>query len=210
MECALKAMRVNSTISEAPLRSRAAGLPAVTPGPSALPVASPPVAPRHRGGNEPRGFTMIEILLVLLIMSIIAVLGMDGIAEFEAAQRADRAARESLAFFRLARNLAMTTGKNAKVVVNPTSNNVSVFWQSNGTTYDAAAYANSMTSTGTCVLDISNSRDLAGTIITAPAVSTNYEFSALGNCAATGTVTFQYGGHSKSLVIAFVGDPSLQ
>src|SRR5205085_5411577 len=88
-----------------------------------------------RVGGMPmaRGFTMMEVMLVLVIMSIVAVLGMDAIAEFEAAQRADRAARESLAFFRLARNLAMTTGKNAKVVVDPSTNKISVFWKGDGT-----------------------------------------------------------------------------
>ena len=153
---------------------------------------------------------MVEVLLVLLIMSIIAVLGMDAIAEFEAAQRADRAARESLAFFRLARNVAMTTGKKAKVVVDPAGNLVSVFWQSNGTSYDTTAYVNGMTSTGTSVLNINTSRDLVGTAITAPATTANFEYSALGNCSQSGTVTFFFGGHTKSLVIASVGDPTLQ
>jgi prepilin-type N-terminal cleavage/methylation domain-containing protein len=165
-----------------------------------------------------RGFTMMEVMLVLVIMSIVAVLGMDAIAEFEAAQRADRAARESLAFFRLARNLAMTTGKSAKVVVDPTNNKISVFWKGDGalgTAYpspevDTSAYRNGMVAGGTSVLDINNSRDLVGTSITSPTSSTYYEYSALGNCASSGTVTFSYGGRSKSLVVAKVGDPTLQ
>jgi prepilin-type N-terminal cleavage/methylation domain-containing protein len=156
------------------------------------------------------GFTIVEVMMVLLIMSIITVLGIDAIAEFEAAQRADRAARESLAFFRLARSLALTTGKNAKVVVDPVANTVSIFWQSNGTSYDSSAYANGMTSTGTSVLNINTARDLAGTTITAPTASTFFEFSALGNCAQTGTITFFYGGHAKSLVVSNVGDPALR
>lgn len=153
---------------------------------------------------------MVEVMMVLMVMSIMAVLGMDAIAEFDAAQRADRAARESLTFFRLARNLAMTTGKKAKVVVDPVGKTVSVFWQSNGIAYDTTAYVNGMTGTGTCVLNINSNRDIVGTTITAPTASTYYEYSALGNCAQTGTVTFFYGGKSKSLAIPNVGDPTLQ
>ena len=54
-------------------------------------------------------------MIVVLIMSIIGVLSLGAVADFEANQRADRAARESLTFFRFARSLAMTSGKNAKV-----------------------------------------------------------------------------------------------
>src|SRR4051812_48054706 len=88
-------------------------------------------APRPRA----RGFTMLELMLVVLIMSILSVAGMDAISSFEANQRADRAARESLTAFRFARGLAMTTGKKAKVVVDTAARTISIYWQSNGTTY---------------------------------------------------------------------------
>lgn len=160
--------------------------------------------------NRP-AFTVMELMLVMLIMAILAVLGMDAIAEFEAAQRADRAARESLAFFRLARNLAMTTGKKAKVVVDTSGKTVSVYWQSNGTSYDTTAYTNNMVSGGTSVLNLTNARELTGTSVSLnPSGTTYFEYSALGNCAQTGTVSFTYGGKSKSLVVPNVGDPQLQ
>jgi Tfp pilus assembly protein FimT len=147
----------------------------------------------------------------VLILSILAMLGMDGIAEFEAAQRPDRAARESLAYFRLARTLAMTTGKKAKVSVSTSNKTVSVFWQSNGTTYDATAYASGMTGSGTAVLNLSSNQELTGTTVSLnPTTTTDFEYSPLGTCLETGTVTFTYGGKSKSLSIASVGDPQLQ
>jgi type II secretory pathway pseudopilin PulG len=150
-------------------------------------------------------------MLVVLIMSILAVIGMDGIAEFESAQRADRAARESLSFFRFARNLAMTTGKNAKVAVDTTNRTLSVYWQSNGTSYDATPYANNMTATGTSVLNLNNARELVGTAVALnPSGTTYFEYSALGSCAQTGTVTFSYGGKSKALSVVNVGDPQIQ
>ncbi len=168
---------------------------------------------RRRRGRTPgrRGFTLVELMMVLLIMSIVALMGMDAIAEFEAAQRADRAARESLAFFRMARNLALTTGKKAKVAVDTTNRTVSVFWQSNGTSYDATAYSSSMTATGAMVLNLNNARELAGTTITLnPGGTTYFEYSALGTCAQTGSVSYTYGGKTKTLAVANVGDPQVQ
>jgi len=157
------------------------------------------------------GFTLVEIMLVVLIMAIIAVMGIDAIAEFDAAQRADRAARESLAFFRFARTLAMTTGKKAKVAVDTTNRTLSVYWQSNGTSYDATPYAVNMTATGTSVLNLNNARDLVGTTIALnPPATTYFEYSALGTCAQTGTVNFSYAGKTKGLAIANVGDPQIQ
>jgi Tfp pilus assembly protein FimT len=158
---------------------------------------------------------MMEVILVLLIMSIIAVLGMDAIAEFEAAQRADRAARESLAFFRLARNLAMTTGKRSRVAISTSNNTVTVLWNQsgdwNGTTGTFASVSNGMTASGTSVLDLTNSRDLVGTTMALnPTSTTSFDYTALGNCAQSGTITFSYGGRTKNLIVAAVGDPTLQ
>src|SRR4051794_13535147 len=95
-----------------------------------------------------RGFTVVEVMIVLLIMSIIAVLAIDAISGFEANQRADRAARESLAAFRYARTLAMTTGKTTKVSVNTTTGNIAVYWMSNGTSFDTTPAATGLTATG--------------------------------------------------------------
>ena len=163
------------------------------------------------GPARRRGFTLVELMLVLLIMSIVAVLGMDAIAEFESAQRADRAARESLAFFRFARNLAMTTGKKAKVAVDTTNRTVSVYWQSNGTSYDATPYATGMTGSGTAVLNLTAARELVGTAVAlTPTTTTYFEYSALGTCGQTGVVNFSFGGKSKTLAVVNVGDPQLQ
>jgi prepilin-type N-terminal cleavage/methylation domain-containing protein len=158
-----------------------------------------------------RAFTLIELMLVLLVMSIIAVLGVDAISNFEAAQRPDRAARESLAFFRSARNIAMTTGKKAKVVINTTNRTLSIYWQSNGTAYDATPYATSMTGSGTAVLNLNNNRELVGTgVSVSPATPGYFEYSALGTCAQTGQVTFNYGGRSRLLDVKNVGDPEIK
>jgi type II secretory pathway pseudopilin PulG len=157
----------------------------------------------------------MEVMLVLLIMSIAAVLSLDAISGFEAAQRPERAARESLTFFRLARNLAMTTGKRTRVSIDTANRTVTVAWNQsgdwNGTTGTFVTAANSMTSSGTCVLNLNSSRELTGTTISLnPSTATEFDYTALGNCARTGTVTFTYGGRSKSLTIAKVGDPTLQ
>ena len=105
----------------------------------------------------------------------------------------------------------MTTGKNAKVAIDTANRTLSVYWQSNGTTYDATPCANSMTPTGTSVLNLNTARELTGTAIALnPTTTTYFEYSALGSCAQTGIVTFSYGGKTKSLSVVNVGDPQLQ
>ena len=161
------------------------------------------------------GFTLIEVMIVLMIMSIITLIAMDAIASFEANQRADRAAREALACFRFTRNLAMTTGKKAKVVVDTSARTLSVYWQSNGSTYDATPYTTGLTSTGSWVLNLNNSRELIGTTLSTTNTTagyTNYfEFSPLGSCTPyIGTLNFSYASKTKGLVVASVGDPQIQ
>ena len=62
------------------------------------------------------------------------------------------------------------------------------------------------------------SSELAGTTRavtgTTPASGVNqyanyFQYSALGNCAQTGTITFTYGSHTKTMTVANVGDPQL-
>jgi len=164
-----------------------------------------------------RGFTIAEIMIVVLIMSIIGVLSLGAVADFEANQRADRAARESLSLFRFARSLAMTTGKNAKVrIVSsatiPYSATVSVFWKGYGATSDqydyTQPYLTGTTDSGTMILNFNSTRELVGTTIS-PTGTTDFEYNVLGSCTTTGTITFGYGGKFKSLAIQKVGDPQL-
>jgi Tfp pilus assembly protein FimT len=153
----------------------------------------------------------MEILLVLLILSITSVIGIDAIATFEANQRADRGARETLAFFRYARHLAMTTGKSAKVQIDPANKTIAVYWMSNGTSWDASPVAQSMASGGTMKLDFANSGEIKGTSLTLnPAGTTAFTYNALGACSSRSTLTFTYGSKAKDLVIPMVGDPQLR
>src|SRR5689334_1501060 len=93
-----------------------------------------------------RGFTVMELVLVLLILAITSALGIDAVSTFEANQRADRGARETLAFFRYARHLSMTTGKSAKIEIDTVNKTISVYWKSNGVSWDATPVAQSMAS----------------------------------------------------------------
>jgi Tfp pilus assembly protein FimT len=156
-------------------------------------------------------FTVMELTMVMLIMSIVGVLGIDAISSFEANQRADRAARESLACFRYARTLAITTGKKAKVAISTASGTVSVYWMSNGTSYDATPVATGSTASGQWVVNMNSARELMGTAISLnPTTTTYFEFNTLGTCGQTGTVSFTYAGRVKSLTVNHVGDPVLQ
>jgi len=158
-----------------------------------------------------RAFTLVEMLLVILIMAIIATLGLDAIANFEAAQRADRACRESLTFFRFARSLAQTTGKKAKVTVDTTNKTFAIYWQSNGTSYDTTPYSTGIVAGGNWTLNINSAHELVGTSVSVtPNTITYFEYGPLGTCNQTGTVAFSYAGLTKSLVVPAVGDPTVQ
>jgi len=169
-----------------------------------------------------RAFTAMELLIVLAIMSIIAVISMDYVGDYEASQRSDRAAKESLALFRYARNLAMTTGKKAKIDL-ATANTIAIYWQSNGSSYDATPVTTGSTASGYWKLQFgtsTTSRELIGTSMSvSPNTVTYLEYSALGNCTAKNasnatvsgnvTLTYTYGGKVKTITVAGVGDPTL-
>jgi prepilin-type N-terminal cleavage/methylation domain-containing protein len=163
-----------------------------------------------------RGFTLVEIMMVVLILSIIGVLGIDAVASFEAHQRADRAARESLSLFRVARSLAMSTGKNCKIRISsattPSVATIGVYLKAYGATSDAydytQPYASGMTNTNTLVLNLNASKELVGATIS-PTGTTDYEFNSLGTCTTTGTVTFSYGGRNQTITVKKVGDPTI-
>jgi Tfp pilus assembly protein FimT len=152
----------------------------------------------------------MELILVLLILSITSVISIDTIATFEANQRAERGARETLAFFRYARHLAMTTGKQAKVEINSANRTICVYWKSNGIAWDAAPVAQSMAPNGTMKLDFATSPELAGiSLSVTPSGTTSFIYSALGACNVRATLTFTCGTKAKSLVVPMIGDPQL-
>jgi Tfp pilus assembly protein FimT len=152
----------------------------------------------------------MELMIVLLILSITSVISIDTIATFEANQRAERGARETLAYFRYARHLAMTTGKQAKVEIDTTHKTISVYWKSNGSTWDATPVAQPLAAGGIMKLDFANARDIKGNALSVnPAGATSFVYSALGACSVRATLTFTYGSKSKNLVVPMVGDPQL-
>ncbi|HVX85345.1 MAG TPA: prepilin-type N-terminal cleavage/methylation domain-containing protein [Phycisphaerae bacterium] len=166
---------------------------------------STPAAIRSR-----RAFSAMELMIVITILSIVSVIGIDTIASFEANQRADRACREALAFFRFARHLAMTTGKTAEVRITPASSTFAVYWMSNGSSYDATPYPQSMVAGGQMIINMSTERELLGTTLSATGGATDFAFGPLGSCSTAATITFSYGHSSKTLVVPQVGDPQIQ
>jgi len=152
----------------------------------------------------------MEVMIVMVIIAIVGVMGMDAIADYETSQRPQRAAGETLAFFRYARHLAMTTGKKAKVQINTTSNTVSVYWMSNGTTYDTTPVTNALGTGNVMTLNINSGREYMGTTITTtPSSATTYEYWPLGQCVNTGSITFSNGSKTSTMTIPAVGDPAI-
>ena len=169
------------------------------------PHLPPPASPPARGA-----FTLIEVLMVVLIMGICATIGLDAISASDANQRAERSAREVLAAFRFARNLAINTGKKAQVVISTSSATASVYWMSNGSTWDPAPLTSNMSPTGQWVVNLATSPEMRGTAISiSPAINT-FIYGTTGTCSATATITFNYGFRTRSLIVSAVGDPQIQ
>ena len=150
----------------------------------------------------------MEMIAVLLIMAIGATISIDSIAAFDSHQRAERAARNCAAFTRYARNLAMTTGKLAKLSVTPATGTFAVYWQSNGTSYDTSPVSQNLINTGLMTITMGARRDLVGTTMSvSPSGTTDFVYTQLGSCSVAGTLTFSCAGVSNTVTIPTVGDP---
>ena len=151
----------------------------------------------------------MELMLVILVIAITGVLGLDTISSYEANARSERAARECLVAFRYARNLAFTSGKNACVRFNSGTNSFSVYWQSNGSSWDASPVTQPMAQGQTYTVSLNTANELAGCTYSISPSATQFTYSALGSCDTAGTITFTFGNHTKQLVVALVGDPTV-
>lgn len=160
------------------------------------------------------GFTTVEMLVCLIILALVSKVVVDVISRTEANARADRAARETMAAIRFARNLAMTTGNSSGVEFNTTTNKVQVYTMISGTqTWVTAAFVGSGKS-GRYEIDLANDREVKGvtmTVTIATDTTNPYSvlFTPLGATKNTGTVRFNYSGTSKTLTIPALADPTL-
>jgi type II secretion system protein H len=155
------------------------------------------------------GFTLIEILIVVLILAITATAGMDAIANTDATMRANRAGREVVAALRYARMMATTTGGVYGVEFDTTNKRFQVF-----KTTGSSVVNQTLTGGGTYVINL-NSQELMGNVMTVSIANdaTNpYDltYSAMGSTSNSGTVVFTYGGHTSTVTIPAVGDPTIQ
>jgi type II secretory pathway pseudopilin PulG len=144
-------------------------------------------------------------MIVLLIMAITASVAVDTVMGYESAARPERAARECLAAFRYARQLAVTTGKSTRVSFDTTNNAFSVSLNTSGSTWVLATQPLAQGSTYTVTMD--NTAELRGTTISLnPTSTTTFTYSALGNLDNATTVTFSYGAATKALAVTRNGD----
>ncbi len=114
-----------------------------------------------------------------------------------------------MAAFRYSRYLAMTTGKSSKVSFNTGTNAFSVYWMSNGSTWDASPVTQPL-SGGTYTVNLNTSNGIVGTTFALnPSGTTNFTYNALGSCDNATTITFSYGTRTKLLTVPKAGDPQL-
>jgi len=151
---------------------------------------------------------MVEVLIVLIIMGIVGTLGMDSVSNYDATARPERAARECLMAFRYARQLAVTSGKSTKVTFDTSANAFSVYWMSNGSTWDASPVTQPGAQGGTYTITLANTAELKGTTLSLnPPGTTAFTFNALGSLDNSTVITFTYGPKTRTLTVSKVGDP---
>jgi hypothetical protein len=136
---------------------------------------------------------------------------MDSIANYDASARPERAARECLMAFRYARQLAITSGKSTKVTFTTgASSGFSVYWMSNGSSWDANPVTMPAAQGGTYTVTMANSNELKGTTISLnPSGTTVFTFNSLGSLDNSTVITFTYGPKTKTLTVPKAGEPSI-
>jgi Tfp pilus assembly protein FimT len=162
---------------------------------------------RRAHNSACRGFTVIEVLAILIILSVTAKLAVDSVGDADAGLRAERAARETAGAIRYARCKAMTDGVNYKVRFNVASKTISVVDTSN-TVVAAPVPGSSM------LINLTGNSDVSGVTMSCSLsgdTSDPYDviYWPAGGTSNSGTVTFTYGGKSRTLTIPGVGDPTI-
>jgi prepilin-type N-terminal cleavage/methylation domain-containing protein len=160
--------------------------------------------------RQGRGFSLLEILVVITILAIVGTLAADYAATSSNYMKADRAARECVTSIRAARTLAISTGNTCGVRFDTTAKTFQVF--SNNT--PGTAVSNSMAPGGTYVMNLTTNPEVAGVTMSvslANDVSSPYDlqYTALGATSNSGTVSFTYGGRTRTVTIPAVGDPTI-
>jgi Tfp pilus assembly protein FimT len=146
-----------------------------------------------------------------LIIHIISGIVVVNVSNIQTSEKLTRAGEEVIAAARYARMLAMTTGQNAGIEFDSSTNQVRVFQGASATTA-----ANSLISGGSYILNFNTQSEVIGISISAATIvgsTTNpyrVTFGTLGGTNNTGSITLSYGSQSKIVQVPAVGDPTLR
>lgn len=164
-----------------------------------------------RKPRKRRGYSLLEVLITVLIIHIISGMVMVNVSNVQTSERLVRGGQEVISAVRYARILAMTSGQNAGVEFDTSTNRVRVFQGTAATTA-----TNSMIPGGSYILDFGTQSEISGIRIAGASIvgsTTNpyrVTFGTLGGTNNTGSITLSYGSQSKIVQMPAVGDPTLR
>jgi prepilin-type N-terminal cleavage/methylation domain-containing protein len=151
--------------------------------------------------SEPRGLTLIEVLIVLVVISISLSLAVVSIRDWSVHSRLDGAARRVVQALRFAQGQAMVTGDDAAVEFDVDSDSLRCVRSVGSPPYESLQ--DPMTKRPYQV-DLADASDGGGVDVSSAgfAGDAGVTFSKTGQPSSGGSVVLEYSGNTRTITVA--------
>jgi len=137
--------------------------------------------------GEPRGFTLLEVMIVMVIMAVMAAVAIPAFSSWREKQSVRNAAQSLMAQLKQARVLAVAENRSVKLTFTSTSY-----------MFDADTMGNC----GTCKKELNNLSQYSSQLVVSP--TTTRTFSSRGT-SNSGSMTLTAGSYSKTITMNILG-----